>query len=120
MTRRSRRWVWVLAIASLAILLLAIDLMPVFQYRSEHARMTSLVRPGVNIDQAAAVLRANGFSVGQKYCPTINRDYYWVDVRLIRRRSITADLLCFAGVRMRYFVYGCLESGLDNVIRRIL
>jgi hypothetical protein len=119
MSRRSKRSFWVLLIVCLTVLACAMDLAPVFQYRCGYALMNSLVRPGMDIDVAANVLRANGFSVGQKYCPTQNRDYYWVDVRLVNRASRIADLLNTAGIRVRYYRYGCLESGLDGVVRRV-
>lgn len=82
--------------------------------------MKSLVSVGMDIDKASAILRANGFEPQPKYFPTNAKDYYWVDVRLIHRRSIILDISRFFGGDVVYFSYGCLEAGLDNKVREVM
>lgn len=109
-----------LVIVFVVLSIAMVDLLPYFQYKRGHARMTSLVALGMDIDDAGELLRAEGFDVGTKYHPTDNKDYYWVDIRLARRTPVSVIIIELMGVDVKFFHYGCLESGLDENIRKIM
>lgn len=108
--------VLVFVVLSIAML----DILPYFQYKRGHARMTSLVALGMDIDDAGTMLRAEGLDAGTKYHPTDNQDYYWLDIHLARRTPLTVLILKLIGVNIKFFHYGCLEAGLDEKIRKIM
>lgn len=114
--RASCTLVVVFTLLSIAIF----DLLPYFQYKRGHARMMSLVALGMDIDDAGALLSAEGFDVGHKYHPTDNKDYYWIDIDLARRTPASVLVLKLIGVNIKFFHYGCLEAGLDEKVRGIM
>lgn len=96
------------------------DLQTYFAYAEKKRQIEKLVSVGSNIDESAAFLKRAGFHVGDKYLPTVDQDYYWVDIQVAHKpRPITLSVLSLVGVRA-YFHWVTLEAGLDNRIRRIL
>ncbi len=82
-------------------------------------RIRELVPIGMDIDAAIQLLRSEGFSVGEKYFPTNDRDCYWVDI-ILRKEPITFLDMIKQGmgrgrVKKRYMA---LEADLDGAITK--
>ncbi len=74
----------------------------------------------MDIDEAAHILKENGFKVGRKHSPTGSEDYFVVHIKLRERippSSTIADILGRKGKNGRG--YATLEAGGDNKIFRI-
>jgi hypothetical protein len=99
------------ALFSTVLALFVVDLRPYYLYQSAHARLRAAVHLGMDIDEAVAVLRAQGFSPQPKYFPTANKDYYWVDIPLARRTPFAVFVSRRAGYKVQFYHYGCLEAG---------
>ena len=110
-----------LSLAGLATfsLLVTWDLAPYFEYRIKVNRIRQLIPIGSNIDNAATILRANGFTFQEKHFATVAEDNYWIDVDVANKpRPWTLTLLHLAGARL-YFHWVVIESSLDNKVRKI-
>ena len=116
-----RRYVIALVVSlSIVAALIIVDLQPYFSYLAKKRHIQSLISIGSNIDDAPAILKSQGFQVGEKYLPTVDKDYYWIDIQVATKpRPVTLTILSLVGVRA-YFHWLTLEAGLDNRIRAIL
>lgn len=82
-------------------------------------RIRELVPIGMDIDEAIELLRSEGFSVGDKYFPTLNKDYYLADIT-IRFKFTFLDKINITrhkGKVNKKWV--SLKAGLDGVITSI-
>ena len=115
--RFKRRVLFSLAGLAIVTLLVMWDLMPYFEYRTKVNRIRQLIPIGSDIDDAAPILTANGFTFHDKHFATVAEDKYWIDVDVANKpRPWTLTLLHLAGVRL-YFHWVVIESSLDNRVR---
>ena len=112
---------WPLLFLALAVggSLVIIDLQPYFEYCSKENKIRQLIQIGSNIDDAASILKAHGFTYHEKHFATVAEDKYWIDVNVANKpRPLTLTLLHVVGLRL-YFHWVVIESGLDNKVRQI-
>lgn len=100
--------------------IVAIDLIPYFQYKYARGQMLSQVNKGMNLDDAIFLLKREGFQVSEKYTPSGMKNIYFADVTLVNHIPITITLLNAFGVKTGFYQTEALEAGADNRIRQVV
>ncbi len=86
----------------------------------EYQRLRNLVRVGMDIDEAACILKENGFKVGRKHSLTGSEDYFVVHIDLQERMPPSSTIAEILGTKSKNGRgYAVLEAGGDNRIFRI-
>jgi hypothetical protein len=87
-------------------------------YKEKRKEIIRLVPIGMDIDEASILLKKKDFEVGDKYTPTADKDYYWVEIWITGERTLAIKIMKFFGVE--YYNWVVIEAGLDNKVRKIL
>jgi len=118
----SKKSQWTLLTISLCVLFVVtlwIDLQPVRHYRAIKSRVIALVPLGTDIDVAERILADAGLQSYGKDFATVDKDFYWLNVKVHNaRRSVVADLLMWLRIYLYHDVV-VIEARLDNKVRRI-
>ena len=84
-----------------------------------YLKLTKLVNVGMGIDEAADILKKNGFTVGEKHLPTVKKDYYQINVPLAQKMPKSATLAESTGKASDVRIYAIIRADLDNKITSI-
>ncbi len=114
-----RKLLYLLLSCTLIGLTLFVQLRPAIDYAQKKKRIRQIVTIGMDIDDAAAALRARGFDVSEKSFATVAKDTYWINVRVASdRKTATIVLLDLLGIHV-YYHWVVVEAGIDGKVRRV-
>ncbi|MCP4110883.1 MAG: hypothetical protein GY749_36075 [Desulfobacteraceae bacterium] len=86
----------------------------------KYQRLRNLIRVGMDIDEAADILKENSFKVGKKHSPTGSENYFVVHIKLRERIPPSSTIAEILGTKSKNGrAYAVLEAGGDNKIFRI-
>ena len=114
-----RKLLYLLLSCTLIGLTLFVQLRPAIDYAQKKKRIRQIATIGMDIDDAAAALRARGFDVSEKNFATVAKDTYWINVRVASdRKTATIVVLDLLGIHV-YYHWVVVEAGIDGKVRRV-
>lgn len=86
---------------------------------AKYKKLNELVAIGMNIDNAANILRENGYTVGQKEYPTAQKDYSQIIVPLSKKIPASATIAETTGKGKGMNIYAIIKADKNDIIFEI-